>query len=405
MRALANRLDEAAQTAARGAGDTEAERDGRMQQRFLWVINDFARQARSFHERMDLYGSQQWDVADEVADLNQRAQRVSAQIRGARAFRGTYQDWAEVTSSLNLMNRSLRGQNVILPANGDRGYQPFDPTYGYTNGRHYEGYGANGATGAQSIWERDGFLTGDSLRDFRRLANSLNVETNRLVFVAEQGSGPGNRENDSMRDLRRFAQRASDLNRSSDGNSLNSRETSVEVGRMMDEARQHQRTMRERSEFPKVEWTATIHLLEQISTRVPRSQVIPVDISEREQKVAVRAEAFRPHAGLSKHGRRLTSGQRRGVGRTGRGGLSSWVGNSGVRAGPKPSRSKTGRISITESSFIGLGQRFTHSIASSIDFTCQSQKPATSSLVSANGPSTTVRFGPEKNTRAAFELG
>jgi hypothetical protein len=74
MRALAHRLDEAAQTAARGAGDTEAERDGRMQQRFLWVINDFARQARSFHERMDLYGSQQWDVADEVADLNQRAQ-------------------------------------------------------------------------------------------------------------------------------------------------------------------------------------------------------------------------------------------------------------------------------------------------------------------------------------------
>jgi hypothetical protein len=74
-----------------------------------------------------------------------------------------------------------------------------------------------------------------------------------------------------MRDLRRFAQRASDLNRSSDGHSLNSRETSVEVGRMMDEARQHQRTMPERSELPKVEWAATIHLLEQMSTRVPRS--------------------------------------------------------------------------------------------------------------------------------------
>src|SRR5581483_6784900 len=53
----------------------------------------------------------------------------------------------------------------------------------------------------------------------------------------------------------------------------------------------------------------------------------------------------------------------------------------------------------------GLGQRFTHSIASSFDFTCQIQKPAISSLVSANGPSITVRLFPENLTRAPFELG
>ena len=53
----------------------------------------------------------------------------------------------------------------------------------------------------------------------------------------------------------------------------------------------------------------------------------------------------------------------------------------------------------------GLGQRFTHSIASSIDLTFQIQKPAISSLVSANGPSITVRFAPENRTRAPFELG
>ncbi len=49
--------------------------------------------------------------------------------------------------------------------------------------------------------------------------------------------------------------------------------------------------------------------------------------------------------------------------------------------------------------------RLTHSIASSIDFTCQSQKPAINSLVSVNGPSTTVRFAPANLTRAPFELG
>jgi hypothetical protein len=35
----------------------------------------------------------------------------------------------------------------------------------------------------------------------------------------------------------------------------------------------------------------------------------------------------------------------------------------------------------------------------------QSQKPATSSLVSANGPSITVRLSPKNLTRAPFELG
>src|SRR4030095_6929491 len=54
---------------------------------------------------------------------------------------------------------------------------------------------------------------------------------------------------------------------------------------------------------------------------------------------------------------------------------------------------------------MGLGQRLTHSIASCSDAHFQSQKPATSSLVSANGPSITVRLSPENLTRAPFELG
>ena len=76
-----------------------------------------------------------------------------------------------------------------------------------------------------------------------------------------------------------------------------------------------------------------------------------------------------------------------------------------MSSSPKSSASKTWRISISDSPSIGLGQRLTHSIASSIDFTCHSQKPATSSFVSANGPSITVRSLPENWTRAPFELG
>src|SRR6266852_4405222 len=78
---------------------------------------------------------------------------------------------------------------------------------------------------------------------------------------------------------------------------------------------------------------------------------------------------------------------------------------SGVSAGPKSHASNTWRISISNSLPWGLGQRLTHSIATSIDFTCHSQKPAISSFVSANGPSITACFPPENRTRLPFELG
>jgi hypothetical protein len=55
------------------------------------------------------------------------------------------------------------------------------------------------------------------------------------------------------------------------------------------------------------------------------------------------------------------------------------------------------RISITASPFGKMrGARFTHSIASSSDFTLMIEKPATSSFVSVNGPSMTVHLSPLK---------
>src|SRR6202035_4713801 len=49
--------------------------------------------------------------------------------------------------------------------------------------------------------------------------------------------------------------------------------------------------------------------------------------------------------------------------------------------------------------------RFTQATASSMSLTSQSQKPATSSLVSANGPSMTVRPGPSNAIRLPCEEG
>src|SRR6202789_625743 len=79
--------------------------------------------------------------------------------------------------------------------------------------------------------------------------------------------------------------------------------------------------------------------------------------------------------------------------------------NSGVSPAPQYSIWNTGRISISDSPGIGFGQRFNHSTASSMVLTCQIQKPAMSSLVSAKGPSMTVRLGPENRTRLPWAVG
>jgi hypothetical protein len=260
MRQLAHYLDEAAQKAAQVAGDTREERSGVMQRRFLWAINDFARQTRSFHERLDQYQSSPWDVADEVQALDQRARQVSGQIRGARAFPETYQDWAEAVNALNLMKRSLAGQDVAMPSPERRAYQPFDEHSRYSDGRHVEDLRAGG--------DRDGFVSGPPLREFRRLANSLTVEADRAVSAAERDPNRPDRGDRTLGDLRRFARRASDLNRSSAADALDPREIGPLVSDLMDDARQNGRAVNGGSSSPRAEWAPSIRLLEQMASIV-----------------------------------------------------------------------------------------------------------------------------------------
>jgi len=65
--------------------------------------------------------------------------------------------------------------------------------------------------------------------------------------------------------------------------------------------------------------------------------------------------------------------------------------------GPRSSASKTGRISTSVPP--SNGACFSHSIASFVDLTCHSQKPAISSFDLAKGPSITVRWFREPYAR------
>ena len=75
-------------------------------------------------------------------------------------------------------------------------------------------------------------------------------------------------------------------------------------------------------------------------------------------------------------------------------------------AGAKSSASKTAGSRRSRRSYgYGFGQRRIHSITSAFDRHCRIQKPAISSLVSANGPSTTVRSLPLKRDASALRAG
>src|SRR5262249_36456244 len=76
--------------------------------------------------------------------------------------------------------------------------------------------------------------------------------------------------------------------------------------------------------------------------------------------------------------------------------------SSGVNSGPKSSASNTWRIPPSSP---GLrGARLSPPPPSSIDLTCQSQKPAPSSFASEKGPSIPARFPSANLTRLPFEL-
>jgi hypothetical protein len=259
MRALAHRLDDAAEIAARTAGDTAAERNGRFRQQFLWAINDFARQAQSLHERLDRYGASPWDVADEVDALNLRARSVTTQLRTARAFPDTYEDWAQAQKALELMNAVLRGQTVIIPPVERRGYQPFDEGYQYRNGRHWP---------ESSDGSHDGYLAGQDMINFRRLAESLTVAIGRLQTSVRQSANIPERMNRPLSDLRYFAQRAEDLNRTSNADVVNGREVFPIIDRMLQDARQSESDMRSSRDFPNAEWAPVIMVLEQMAAIV-----------------------------------------------------------------------------------------------------------------------------------------
>jgi hypothetical protein len=254
MRALAHYLDEATQLAVETAMD-DAER-GAQGRRVLPLVRDFARRADSFHTLMDNYEARRVDVPPRVIDLITRARRVNDRFGNTYVTRATRQDWAGVIDVLDRMKRLMGGEQVEVPmAHG--GFEDYDRDYGPFGGIRRAGDPGGSAFG----------LTGARLEEFRRLARELDQAALRSHRIAETTRvSYTSRHEEFLSDLRRFAERAHDVRVRADAGQVYPREMAPIVSRLLQDARDTDRSLRDTRVFPEVwdQWGETIGVLNQM---------------------------------------------------------------------------------------------------------------------------------------------
>lgn len=125
MRDLARVLDQRAQHAANEAA-LNSNRRGRSERRLLNDITRFAQQAADFHRRMDRYRESPWDVSNEINHMTVDARRVNQEIRNARGFERTWDDWNATIDVLGQMQRTaVVAQNRGYDRDRDRSYRRY----------------------------------------------------------------------------------------------------------------------------------------------------------------------------------------------------------------------------------------------------------------------------------------
>lgn len=267
MRALAHYLDEAAQDAL--AGTVEARRRGTpADRRYITAVRDFARQAESFHTRMDDYNVTPFEVPDDVDYLAARARRVNQLVRQVGAYQGTYDDWRRVIDTLGLMRRALNGEDVEVPAAHDE-YGDYDRDYGYLGrgGSVDRGTVTTGRTDTYGGTYSRGALTGSRLQQFRELAHQLDTSASRTLAAAERGAPNNERARSILADLRHFAEQAKNVHDRSDANEVAPREIGGIIDHLLEDARLADSNMRDARAFSDAwdEWSRTIDTLNRMA--------------------------------------------------------------------------------------------------------------------------------------------
>ena len=219
LRALAYRLGETASGALEGASD-DARRGASASEedRFLSSIRSFARGAEDFRRLVDGYRTTPFDVPAWLRDLTTRARQVNDRIRAARALENTYEDWDAILDVLERTRLLLAGREVEVPA------------------VHVVAA-----------------LSGSCLQEFRQLAHDLDVSATQAHVQAKRDLGEYRaRGRQFLGELYYFQVQSRDLHTRADATQVNPQQIGPLVDRLLEEARQADRSMRDARVFTSV---------------------------------------------------------------------------------------------------------------------------------------------------------
>jgi len=218
LRALAHRLDETARGAVEGAADDAQRRPSSSDARFLSSVRAVALGAGDFERMVDSYQTSPFDVPAQLDDVTTRAQRANDRIRSARALESTYDDWDAMLDVLQRMRLLLAGRDVDVPA-------------------------AHVAAA----------LSGSRLQEFRQLAQDVDSSAKRAHTRAKRDVGDyPQRGEQFLGELNYFAAQSRDLGSRANAAQVDPQQIGPIVDRLLAEARQADRRMRDARVFTSV---------------------------------------------------------------------------------------------------------------------------------------------------------
>jgi hypothetical protein len=234
MRALGRYLDTTAQGALEGAVD-DARHGSSSDSSFLFSIRAFARSSADFHRKLDEYEGAPFDLPSEVEALGVRAREIDEKIRAAQSLASTYDEWEGIMDVLGRMTALVAGQEVEVPA-------------AYVSP----------------------VLSGPGLEQLRQLARDLEISATRAHATAQREVGSYDRGRQFLGELGHFEVQSRDLRLRAEAGDVDPQEIGPIVDRLLEEARQADRRMRDAQTFPHV-WDdsgRTITILQRMTTLV-----------------------------------------------------------------------------------------------------------------------------------------
>ena len=271
MRSLAHFLDEGTQyTLDEATNVLENSRNSR-DRAFLDSLRSLADRTASFHDRLDSYAAEPWDVESDVRSLLTEARRVNSRLRRISAARSLYDDWAAVVDDVNRMQRLMAGEDVQVPTahadwdNADSDDHGRSNTFGRDSG-----HGDVRRTGNYGT-DRGAWISGRDLEEVRRLSHDLDSQARSALATAERNtSDASGRGTQMLSDLRHFASQTAALHDRTDSDRIDPREFGPVVNHLLEDARAADRSMRQARVFSDTwdQWQQTIATLEQLDAIV-----------------------------------------------------------------------------------------------------------------------------------------